>query len=332
MNTISNFSFIALTYNHAQFILEHLESIKYLVLKYGKGIEIDLIVADDASKDRTVELIKSWIKFNKTLFRKITIQTNEINIGTCKNFTRSLTALETAYCKITGGDDVYSFENLFLESSKIDSNEIVSGLPLNLIAGEIKPTKFELFNHFASNQIYKYSHFTKRLKRINFFNAPNIVYSTSVLKNQTVINFIERFSVTEDYPLQIKMAEIFSPTRFYQVDKTFVYYRRTSNSTYIIKNLAFSKDKFEIYKYLIQSRQSYLDKILISNRFFCYKLSSKVIKTMLNLNYYLYGIQILINIKSIIGKYQSFDPEIKKHQKHFDLISQNAKEFTRRVS
>jgi len=328
MKSIGNFSFITLTYNHAPYILEHLESIKYLIIKHGKGIEIDIIVSDDGSNDNTVEQTKKWIESNKTLFRKITIQADGINRGTCKNFTRALSALETTYCKITGGDDVYSFENLFVEASKIDANEIVAGLPLNLINGELKPTKFDIFNQFASNQIYKNSQYIQRLKRINFFNTPNIFYNTSALKNQRVIDFIERFRVTEDYPLQIKMAEVFNPIRFCQIDKVLVYYRRTNNSTYIIKNTVFTKDKVEIYKYIMNFDQSLFDRILMRNRIFCYKQTSKALKIILNLNYYLYTLKILINAKSIIEKYRSFDPEINKHQDHFDLISKNTKEFS----
>ncbi|MBT9139137.1 MAG: hypothetical protein DDT31_01718 [Syntrophomonadaceae bacterium] len=196
-----------------------------------------------------------------------------------------------------------------------------------MIDGVLTPTKFDLFNIFATNLIYRDSQYIQRLKRINFFNTPNIIYNISALKDRTVIEFIERFSVTEDYPLQIKMAEIFTPMRLCQVDKVLVYYRRTNNSTYIIKSTVFSKDKIEIFKYLIGTNQSHFERILIRNRLFCYELRLKIPRIILNLNYYLYGIRLLTNAKSIIKRYRSFDPEIKRHQNHFDLISRNAKDY-----
>lgn len=321
---MDKFSFIVISYNHEKYILEHLESIKYQIINFGKYISCNLIIADDGSKDKTVELCKFWLDKNANLFNKINIIADGVNRGTCKNLSLALKYLETDKCKLTAGDDVYSCENLFVEFDKINDVDILSGLPINFIDGKIIDSTFDIFNLYATNIIYKNSNYNDRLKRINFFNAPSIVYNVNALKNNEVINFMEKFLVTEDYPLHIKMSEIYSPLKFKQIDKIFIYYRRTNNSTYIIKNDVFSNDKIAIFKYLINNEKKFFNKIFLKNRLFCFNLSNRYLKKLLNLNIYIYGIQILFNFYSIYKKFKSIDIDYDKYQKHYDLLSSNA--------
>lgn len=327
MTSVNNFTFITLTYNHSRYILEHLESIKYLIENYGNGIDVDVIIADDASQDDTVEITELWCSKNSHLFKKITILSDGVNRGTCKNLVAALKYLSTDYCKLTAGDDVYSYENLFFESKKIDGNQILSGLPLNLINGALLSTRFDLFNIFATNIIYEKVQYLTRLKRINFFNSPSIVYAVPVLQNKVITDFVGQYSVTEDYPLQIKMAELFRPLRFVQIEKIFVYYRRTVNSTYIIKNSTFSQDKSEIFNYLIKFEPNIFGNLLLKNRLFCFRLSNKYFKRALNLNLYLYGFGILRNIFRILDKVKRFDTQLDKHQNHYNLIVSRSRVF-----
>jgi Glycosyl transferase family 2 len=327
MNNISSFTFIVLTYNHSRYILEHLESIKYLIENFGNGIAVEIIVTDDASRDDTVALSKFWLNKNSYLFKKTTILSDGINRGTCKNLTRALGHLATDYCKITAGDDVYSYENLFFESKKLDGNHILSGLPLNLVDGTIDSTRFELFNLFATNSIYEKSPYLTRLKKINFFNSPSIMYTASALLNNDITSFVDQYSVTEDYPLQIRMAELYEPLKFVQVDKVFIYYRRTANSTYLVKNTEFTRDKLAIFNYLIQTEPNIFAKQLLRNRFFCSNTENRYLKRVFNLNIYLYGFSVLNNIAHIMKKIKKFDPQLDKHQNHYDAIALKARNY-----
>lgn len=322
---MDKFTFIVITYNHEKYILEHLESIKYQAVNFGKDIFCNIIIADDGSKDKTVELTKFWFKENFNLFNDVKIIADGLNRGTCKNLSLALTYLETEKCKLTAGDDIYSCENLFIEFDKIDGVDILSGLPLNLINEKIVNSNFDIFNLYATNIIYKNSNYNDRLKKINFFNAPSIVYNVNALRNNEVINFIEQFKVTEDYPLHIKMSEIYTPLKFKQIDKIFIYYRRTNNSTYIIKNDIFSNDKIAIFEYLIHNEKSFLNKILLKNRLFCFNLSNKYLKKLLNLNVYIYGLKILFNYYSINKKFKSIEINYDKYQKHYNQICKKSK-------
>ena len=69
-------SVIIVTYNSSKFVLETLESVK------NQSYEnIELIVSDDASTDKTVDLCKEWIRKNKDRFAKAKLVTAEKNSG-----------------------------------------------------------------------------------------------------------------------------------------------------------------------------------------------------------------------------------------------------------
>lgn len=322
---MNKFTFLVITYNHEEYILEHLESIKYQIDNYGTNLLVDLIIADDGSKDETVSICNFWLEENSNLFNSYKVLSDGKNRGTCKNLSLALEYLESNKCKITAGDDVYSYENLFEEFSKIKDYDILSGLPLNLIDNKIMNSKFDLFNFISTNIIYKNTNYLDRLKKINFFNAPSIIYNTKALQNHKIIKFMESFIVTEDFPLQIKMSEIYSPLKFKQIDKIFIYYRRTSNSTYIIKNSIFDQDKIKIFKYLIDNENNIISKLLLKNRLFSYTVANRYLKKISNLNVYIYFFKIFMRIIPIIKKFNSIDIDYSKHQKHSNLINKNAK-------
>jgi len=325
MNTRTDFTFLVLAYNHEDYILEHLESIKYLIEKYGDEVSVDLIIADDASRDRTVEVADCWLRKNADLFRRTVILSDGVNRGTCKNLTRAIEELSTEYCKITAGDDVYSYENIFAESKQIDGREIVSGLPLHLIDGVIGMGGFYLFNLFATNVVYENASFLKRLKGVGFFNSPSVIYAVPALLNRRVIEFVNQYSVTEDYPLQVKIAELYSPMRFAQIEKIFVYYRRTAGSAYIVKTGEFNQDKEGILRYLIGTESGLWPRILLANRLFCCGVKNKYLRLMLNINVYVYALRVVWGGGKVVAKYLNFDSQVERHQAHYDLISYRAK-------
>lgn len=320
-----DFTFIVLTYNHEKFILEHLESIKFLINQYGQGICFEIVIADDASKDSTVKSANEWLKANGDLFAKATVLYDGVNKGTCKNFTSAAELVTTEHCKVTAGDDVYSYENLFEAYSDIEDYHLMSGVPLNLIETFVQPSYFDLFNLIATDCMYQFFDYSDRLKFISFFNAPNFLHNVKVLKNRVVLDFVNQFSVTEDYPSLIKAAEVYKPFKFKLNFKTYVYYRRTENSTYIIKNKYFAKDKLGLFTYLIQNESSFYKRIILRNRRYCFTIRNRYLKKLLNIGVYFYGVLILINFIKIYYLFVKNKQSIDLHQQHYNLIFKLAK-------
>lgn len=315
-----DFTFVVLTYNHEKYILEHLESIKFLIENYGQNINFEIIIADDASKDNTVLLAQKWLNMNAKLFNNSMVLSDGINKGTCKNFTSAIMQITSQHCKITAGDDIYSYENLFEAYHEMDEYHLMSGVPLNLIGNTIQPSLFNLFNLIATEFIYRSIDYSQRLKFISFFNAPNFLHNVGVLKNHKVAEFVNQFAVTEDYPFLIKVAEEYNPLKFKLHLKTYVYYRRTSNSTYLIKNDIFTKDKISLFTYLISEETKFFEKVILRNRRFCFALKNRYLKKIFNISLYIYGVLVFFNLIKIYPLFSKNNHSTLAHQAHYDLI------------
>lgn len=323
----NKFVFVILTYNHSQYIIEHLESIKYQILTYGRNYEFKLLIGDDGSKDNTISLIQSWIRANKHLFPDVIILSDGINRGTCLNFTSLLPYVDSELFKVTAGDDVYSFENLFEISLELPTNDFVSGLPLTLINNKLSFPKLATMHILATSVIYKKTNFFKRISQINSINTPSLFYNLKLITGSEFKKFIENFSVTEDLPLFLFTATHRAPIAFLQTKIISVYYRRTPGSTYIIKNKQFNNDKNLAFNIMYKHEKDPLLKILIANRKWCYNRNNLFLKFALNLNYYLYAFRFFTNIRNILKEYFQLKINLNEHQVFYNYINLKAKEF-----
>lgn len=94
-------SVIVISYNAENTILETLESIKNQTYQ-----NIELIVSDDCSKDRTVEICKKWINENKERFVNTQLLTVKQNTGVCANGNRGRFAATGKWLKGIASDDI----------------------------------------------------------------------------------------------------------------------------------------------------------------------------------------------------------------------------------
>jgi glycosyltransferase involved in cell wall biosynthesis len=321
-----DFTFVVITYNHEAYVLEHLESIAYQIREYGQGCTFQLIIADDASKDQTLALARHWLDRHASLFADVQIHTQATNQGTCHNYTKVWAHVCGNLCKLTAGDDVYSCENLFAEWRRLQEYDMSSGYPLSLIGGHLTWPTFFNVNMVASNRIYARSNYMKRLLGISFNHTPSIMFSTRVLRNDVIRDFVQRFAVTEDYPMHVKMAERFPSLSFTQSPLVHIYYRRTAGSTYLVRSAAFDKDKLAIFDYLKNHVAQGFERVLMSNRIFCYRQNSKWMRRLLNLNYLVYGVQAALHGFGILRDLSRLKPELEKHRLYYQTIRSRAEE------
>jgi glycosyltransferase involved in cell wall biosynthesis len=312
-----SFAFLVVAYNHQDFILEHLESIKYLVQTHGEGIEVDLIVNDDYSKDQTRSLVDSWLQINEGLFRYVKTLYNPKNMGTCASVNNMLTHMVAEHCKVTAGDDVYSFENIF-ELTKHDSDvAMVSGRALYLLGDALGFDRRSNLLTTATQVIYQNDSLLHRLKHFSYINAPNLKYATECILHPKVSAHLQRFDVTEDWPLQIAIARQFPERRFKLIDEVLVYYRRTAGSTFIVANQRFVNDKVMIYDDLIQDESNWFERLRLRSRRFCFKTKNRLSRKLLNLDLYFFVLSFAFNAYQILMERVQSKCTLPVHKMHY---------------
>jgi len=318
------FIFVVLAYNQEDYILEHLESIKYQIEKFGKGIDFKIIIADDGSADNTVDLASYWTSKNEHLFCECVFLADRKNKGTCDNFTKTWDHIDGDYCKVSAADDVYSQISLFDDLGLLDRCEIMSGLPLMLIDDKISLSRRMIYHMLATEIIYRNRDYLERLEKIHIDNTPNMLLPVKVYSNESLRSFVRKFFVTEDFPMHVRMAQEYAPLRFIQLKKILVFYRRTESSTYLVRKEHFNKDKVEVFNYMILNENNVFRRLLLKNRVFCYTMKNRLLSKVLNLSYYVYFIELLVHYSSVIRAFSEINPDISEYQAHMNTIAERA--------
>jgi len=317
---MKSFTFSVLVYNHKDYILEHLESIKYLIDRYRPPL-VDLLISDDKSMDGSRELIDHWLLSNSHLFRNILKIYNEVNLGTVACTKNIAKKCQTDVLKITAGDDVYSFENIFYYSDVFGDSSIVCGLPYYLKGTNLTSETFSNILHIASSIIYK-DH--DRFEMLHATNAPNVLYNLGQLRKVIDSPLFDKVKIVEDLLIQVLLSsEQFSFTQLYV---PLVYYRRTLGSAYLIKGSQFDFDQRTIIDFQI-SQASWAKGLLLRNKYFCFGIKNKAVKYLVNLPFYIFLLKSLLNFRRI-KKYMTLfskKNDLNLHKNHYSLINGSAR-------
>lgn len=222
-------SFGVVTYNQEQYILEHLESLKYQIETYGQTEKIQLVIADDGSQDSTLHLVSCWLKKNDALFDKVDIVCDGQNHGTCENVARMYEHIYGDRFITLAGDDLYSYENIFELFELLDDFDIVCGLSYS-------------FNDQIGILLEEQENYSERLRRAFYkpymmrclsimqcpVEGPGSVFKTSYL-NSEMLNIMRRFYLIDDQPRIYYMYKYHKIKKYY-VNKAYVLYRIHKNS------------------------------------------------------------------------------------------------------
>lgn len=107
-------SVLVLTYNHAAFVLETLNSIEIQDFE-----SIQVVIGDDCSSDNTRELIDLFSSSSRYDFVKIYQDTNK---GITSNFNECLNACSGKYIFLLGGDDVFLSGKILTQYHFMETN------------------------------------------------------------------------------------------------------------------------------------------------------------------------------------------------------------------
>ncbi|HPJ82179.1 MAG TPA: glycosyltransferase [Saccharofermentans sp.] len=190
------FTFAVMTYKHERFLVEHLESIKYQILSFGNGNNHTLLISDDNSDDRTVELADKWIEQNRKLFRETKVVKNSSNMGIVNNYLKTAQEIPTEHFKILAGDDIYYKNNIY---EVLEDYDVVF---TPTIAFDQEIIRDEIYREHRL--CLKYSNttkFRKYLKYENLIAAPGAFIKLDILRDSEFRRFLSRYHWIEDLPM-----------------------------------------------------------------------------------------------------------------------------------
>lgn len=136
------------TYNGEKFIKKQLDSI---INQTYKNLEI--IICDDGSTDKTIDIIKEYQKKDK----RIKLYINEKNLGFSKNFEKAISLCKGDYIALSDQDDIWELDKIETMVKNINDAILVYGDEKlidekdNIIADSF----FQITEYIPENDNYK---------------------------------------------------------------------------------------------------------------------------------------------------------------------------------
>ncbi len=186
-------SVLVISYNSTKYIIDTLESIIQQTYQ-----NIELIISDDCSTDKTVELCQNWINNNKERFVKCKIITSPVNTGISPNINRAIRAAKGIWIKSIAGDDL-----LMPNCIEDNINYIKKNPDVFIVQSESK------YINGDSKEIIKATKVKSRFKnkRISAYYQHRLSLFTSNLNIQTLFIKKELYNYIGEYDETIPMME-----------------------------------------------------------------------------------------------------------------------------
>lgn len=225
MNNYPKISIAMATFNGEPYLEKQLESI---INQTYKNIEI--IICDDCSHDKTIKIIENLIKENYP----IKLYKNEKNLGYAKNFEKAIKLCESNYIALSDQDDIWESNKLELQIEYILNLEKKNiNMPI-LVHSDL--TMIDKNDNFISASYFKYRKYKlKKEKDLGHILGPCGIMGNTIMMNKNLKERILPFPSSienHDYWISL-MNELFG--KRITLDEKLVNYRihinNASNNT-----------------------------------------------------------------------------------------------------
>ncbi|WP_048510950.1 glycosyltransferase [Chryseobacterium sp. FH2] len=193
-------SILCLSYNHAQFVVESLESIKSQ--SYSN---IEILICDDSSKDNSVEVINNWAENNSHL--NIHFIRHTQNQGICKSLNELLHQSKGKYILTLALDDLLERDKIekhviLLENSA--SHEVLVFSNAYLIDDNSALYQNTFIPYFHKYLNLESGNFYETLIKDNFIPAMSCLIKSAIVKE--IGGWDESLSF-EDYDMWLRLSQ-----------------------------------------------------------------------------------------------------------------------------
>lgn len=195
------------SYNGEKYIIEQLNSI------YNQTLKVDeLIIVDDKSNDKTVELINDFIDTHKTL--NVRFFCNEKNLGYRKNFLKAMSLCSGDYIFLCDQDDIWLEDKVkdMVDLVKQRSDIKVLASSFNVIDSESKLVEVKKIPGMSNNNLYTKEVEQDALVKVtleeymthNYFQGCSLVIKKEI-KDEVISNFCD--SIPHDWFINMISAK-----------------------------------------------------------------------------------------------------------------------------
>ena len=206
------------TYNGEKYIKQQIESILNQTYK-----NINLIISDDCSNDRTVQILKEYEKSDN----RIKVYVQEKNLGYIKNFEFLLTKVENDIYMLSDQDDVWKLnkiENTYNKLKEAAADFVFTDL--EVVDTNLKPI-YPSFNDFMK--------LTRKIKKYNGYERQylyNCVTGCTIMSKKLFIKKILPLPLNSKYLVHDLwmglIVSIYGKVAY--LDEKTIYYRQHGNN------------------------------------------------------------------------------------------------------
>ncbi len=250
-------SIVIVTYNQENTILQMLESVKYQMDCYQGKAMVQLIVADDGSKDRTQEYIDRWLKENGSLFVEVDKLFSAVNRGTCKIVAEAYRQIKGKHVLSVSGDDLFMNTDVLKRICEVRDNEIVACPPLKFRNRSLVAER-ELYSDHMRAAFWKEKDIFRRFK----FSCPVINGGMFGVRfyDKEFYSFSEQFSLLDDWTRYFKALEKMKDFIYRYSDEPVLLYRlsngQVTNKQNTHSQTILRQDVRKICAYILKSEKN----------------------------------------------------------------------------
>ena len=285
MEEIGLVSIVVASYNHEKYIVNCLESIKAQTYS-----NLELLIADDNSGDKTYELAKKWCEENSKRFVECKIIKNVKNIGITKNFNQLIVQAKGKYIKVMASDDMLfpCFIEKTCEIMKEENYDIVMTNGIRIDDKGCYPIDSRYFNRllYRSNP-FKEGRLYERLLNGNIIAAPAVLFDKKTFEKYGLFDESYKF---EDWEYWLRIAS--QKGKFGYIDIKGVAYRVLNNSASHYEDSEQEKNRYteffnEANRMLIKynNNKSNLDNFYSETLRKCFRQNNKELIKVIHDNY-----------------------------------------------
>lgn len=237
-------SVIVVTYNHELYIRKALQSI----VDQKVNFKYEVIVANDASKDKTLEIVQ---EFEKSYPEILVVQNNEHNLGVLNNVIKLTSLVRGKYFAILDGDDYWSYEyKLQNQIDFLEKNPEYNGaFHDSTIIVEDESADKKLFSNkklYSQSYLYKEEIHASDIVNRLILPSSSAVFRTNKEEFKKFKDFDDDFSV--EWKISCLLIRF---SKFYYFNESWSVYRNHSSGISKSRNQEFHLSHIQFLKKLI---------------------------------------------------------------------------------